>query len=289
MSAWIERTETQDVSHVSHERVARGESPLFLRYSLIVFLVFLTACVSDSGPPVHDREIVDLTWTIDENSIAWPTSPGFTLETQFEGVTDGGWYYLSHVLHGPEHGGTHIDAPRHFFAGAETTDEIPLTRLIGPGVMIDVREACEADRNHLVDRDDFDAWERTHGPIPKGAIVLVRTGFGAFWPDRQLYMGTAERGPEAISKLSFPGLDPAVVPWLIGERNIRAIGLDTPSIDHGPSTTFASHVALFEHDVPAFENVAYLEKLPPRGFTVIALPAKIGGGSGGPLRIVALL
>jgi kynurenine formamidase len=251
--------------------------------------MLLAACGAPQDLPVHEREIVDLTWTIDESSIAWPTSPGFTLETQFDGVTEGGWYYLSHVIHGPEHGGTHIDAPRHFYAGRDTTDQIPLTRLIGPGVTIDVRKACAADRDHLVGRTDFDAWEREHGPIPEGAIVLLQTGFGAFWPDRERYMGTAELGPEAVAKLSFPGLDPAVVDWLVGERNIRAIGLDTPSIDHGPSTTFASHVALFEHDVPAFENVARLELLPPRGFTVVALPAKIGGGSGGPLRIIALL
>ena len=249
----------------------------------------LAGCAAPAPTPVHEQEIVDLTWTIDETSIAWPTSPGFTLETQFDGVTDGGWYYLSHIIHGPEHGGTHIDAPRHFFAGRHTTDEIPLTRLIGPGVTIDVREACAKNRDHLIGLADFEAWEQTHGPLPEGAIVLLHTGHGAYWPDRERYMGTAELGPEAVPGLHFPGLDPAAVDWLVNARRIRAIGLDTPSIDHGPSTTFAAHVSLFEHNVPAFENVAQLDRLPARGFTVIALPAKIGGGSGGPLRIVALL
>jgi kynurenine formamidase len=232
---------------------------------------------------------VDLTWTLDETSIAWPTSPGFTLETQFDGITEGGWYYRSHILHGPEHGGTHIDAPVHFYEGRQSTDQIPLARLIGPGVNVDVTAACAADRDHLVGLDDFAAWEQTHGAIPEGAIVLLQTGFGAYWPDRKRYMGTDERGADAVPKLHFPGLDPAAVSWLVDKRKIRAIGLDTPSIDHGPSTTFAAHVALFEHDVPAFENVAHLDQLPPRDFTVIALPAKIGGGSGGPLRIIALL
>ena len=261
------------------------------RYAVALGLLLAVGCASPSSPrtPIHEREIVDLTWTIDETSIAWPTSPRFTLETQFDGITDGGWYYLAHVLHGPEHGGTHIDAPRHFFDGSHTTDEIPLTRLIGPGVTIDVRDACAGNRDYLVGLADFEAWEREHGPLPEGAIVLLYTGFGAFWPDRERYMGTAELGPEAVPKLHFPGLDPAAVGWLVNERKIRAIGLDTPSIDHGPSATFAAHVALFEHNVPAFENVAHLDRLPPRGFTVIALPAKIGGGSGGPLRIIALL
>ena len=252
--------------------------------------VLALACAAPVEPPIppHEREIVDLTWTIDESTIVWPTSPGFTLETQFDGVTDGGYYYLSHMFHGPEHGGTHIDAPRHFFDGSDTTDEIPLTRLIGPGVTIDAREACAANRDYLVGVADFEAWEARHGPLPEGAIVLLHTGFGAFWPDRERYMGTAELGPEAVPKLHFPGLDPAAVDWLV-DRKIRAIGLDTPSIDHGPSSDFAAHVALFEHNVPAFENIAHLEALPARDFTVIALPAKIGGGSGGPLRIVALL
>jgi kynurenine formamidase len=259
--------------------------------ALALALLLAVGCAAPpSAPvPVHEREIVDLTWTLDEDSIAWPTSPGFTLETQFDGVTDGGWYYLSHMIHGPEHGGTHIDAPRHFFKGSDTTDQIPLTRLIGPGVRIDAREACAEDRDHLISVADFQAWEAEHGPMPEGAIVLLHTGFGAFWPDRERYMGTAELGQQAVPKLHFPGLDPAAVGWLVNERKIRAIGLDTPSIDHGPSTTFAAHVALFEHNVPAFENVAHLDELPARDFTVIALPAKIGGGSGGPLRIVALL
>jgi kynurenine formamidase len=249
---------------------------------------FLTGCAS-APTPVHEREMIDLTWTLDETTLAWPTSPGFRLETQFEGVTDAGFFYLSHVFHGPEHGGTHIDAPIHFYEGRHATDEIPLDRLIGPGVTIDVTKACAEDRNHLVGLADFEAWEADNGPMPEGAIVLLRTGFGAFWPDRERYMGTAELGPDAVPKLHFPGLDPASVDWLVGERRIRAIGLDTPSIDYGQSTTFPAHVALFENNVPAFENVANLEQLPPSGYTVIALPSKIGGGSGGPLRIIALL
>ena len=260
-----------------------------MKCSLAVLVLSLAACNPVAQTPFYEREIVDLTWTLDETSVAWPTSPTFELETQFDGVTEGGWYYLSHVVHGPEHGGTHIDAPRHFSAGSDTTDEIPLTRLIGPGVTIDVSKECGADRDYLIGLADFEAWEREHGRMSDGAIVLLSTGFGAFWPDRERYMGTAELGPDAVAKLTFPGLDPAAVDWLVDERSIRAIGLDTPSIDRGRSTTFAAHLALFARNVPAFENVAHLEQLPARDFIVIALPAKIGGGSGGSLRIVALL
>ncbi len=102
-------------------------------------------------------------------------------------------------------------------------------------------------------------------------------------------MGTDERGPEAVAKLHFPGLDPEAAGWLVASRTIKSIGLDTPSIDFGQSTHFESHQALFAAEIPAFENLANLERLPESGFGIIALPMKIAGGSGGPLRIVAIV
>ena len=171
----------------------------------------------------------------------------------------------------------------------QAVDAIPLERLIGPGVVVDISRACAADRDYLVTVKDFEGWERDHGRIPTGAIVLLRTGFGSYWPDRVRYLGTDERGEQAVPLLHFPGLHPDAADWLAVTREIRAIGLDTASIDHGPSVDFESHVRLFRHSVPAFENVARLERLPPTGFTVIALPMKIAGGTGGPLRIIAAL
>ena len=168
-------------------------------------------------------------------------------------------------------------------------DRIPLAQLVRPGIVVDVAEACAADRDYRVGVADFEAWERRNGKLPRGAIVLLRTGFGRYWPDRVRYMGTAERGDEAAARLHFPGLDPDAVPWLVDQRGISAIGLDTPSIDNGPSILFETHVALFERNVPALENVANLHELPEIGFTVIALPMKVRGGSGGPTRIVAVL
>ncbi|MCM3900094.1 MAG: cyclase family protein, partial [Pyrinomonadaceae bacterium] len=103
------------------------------------------------------------------------------------------------------------------------------------------------------------------------------------------YLGTEERGAEAVAKLHFPGLHPDAARWLAANRSIKAIGLDTASIDFGQSTLFESHRILFDKNIPAFENVANLDRLPPKGFSVIALPMKIKGGSGGPLRIVAIL
>jgi kynurenine formamidase len=238
--------------------------------------------------PLWEHQLVDLTHTFDEHTIFWPTESGFEITKRSAGKTDKGYYYEAHSFSTPEHGGTHIDAPVHFFEGRHAVDQIPLERLIGPGVVVDVSSACSNDRDFRVGVAEFETWERENGPVPKGAIVLLRTGFGRHWPDRERYMGTAKRGAEGVAALHFPGLDPDSIPWLAA-RQISAIGLDTPSIDHGPSTHFEAHVALFERNIPAMENVANLDALPAKGFTVIALPMKIGGGSGGPLRIVAVL
>ena len=188
-----------------------------------------------------------------------------------------------------EHGGTHIDAPVHFAEGRNTVDRIPLEQLMGAGLVVDVSRACETNADYQVSAQDFAEWERANGEIPAGSIVIIRTGFGRRWPDRKTYMGTDERGAGAVPKLHFPGLHPDAARWLVANRSVKAVGLDTPSIDYGQSTLFESHRVLFERDIPAFENLAGLERLPAKGFHVIALPMKIKGGSGGPLRVIAVI
>jgi kynurenine formamidase len=242
-----------------------------------------------AAPPQQGTRIVDLSHVFDADTIYWPTEEGFVLERGFEGVTEGGYWYAAHRFRSAEHGGTHMDAPVHFFREGRSVDEVPLQQLVADGVLVDVSAACARDRDYRVTTGDLAAFEAEHGRIPEGAIVLLRTGFGAAWPDRQSYLGTAERGPAAVAKLHFPGLSPEAARWLVEERRVAAVGIDTASIDYGPSTRFETHRELFSHQVPAFENVAKLEELPARGFHVVALPMKIGGGSGAPLRIVAIL
>jgi kynurenine formamidase len=256
----------------------------------------LAGCrVESSGPesfPVvsfPDGRLVDLTHPFNAETIYWPTAEGFQLAVGFDGTTEGGYHYAANSFFTAEHGGTHLDAPVHFGAGRQTADQVPLERLIGPAILVDVSPQSAADRDYQVSVQDFEAWERLHGRIPDGAIVLLRTGFGRFWPDRERYMGTAARGPEAVAGLHFPGLHPEAARWLTKHRVVHAIGLDTPSIDFGQSTQFQSHRILAEHDVPVFENLASLDDLPETGFSVIALPMKIEGGSGGPLRAVAVV
>ncbi|MEE8298361.1 MAG: cyclase family protein [Thermodesulfobacteriota bacterium] len=232
---------------------------------------------------------IDLTHDFSSDTVYWPTAEGFELETVFEGETEKGYFFYANNYKGAEHGGTHIDAPIHFSEGKQTVDEIPLEKLIGPAVVIDVTQKALSDPDYQVGVKDFTDWESKNGLIPDGSIVLLNTGYAKYWPDRVKYMGTDKRDDEAVKNLHFPGLDPKAAKWLVENRNINAIGLDTPSIDYGQSQLFESHQILFKENIPAFENVAKLDKLPPKGAIIIALPMKIKGGSGGPLRIIAML
>jgi len=232
---------------------------------------------------------IDLTHDFSSDTVYWPTAEGFELETVFEGETEKGYFFYANNYKAAEHGGTHIDAPIHFAEGKQTVDEIPLKKLIGPAVVINVTQKALSDPDYRVEVKDFTDWESKNGPIPDGSIVLLNTGYAKYWPDRVRYMGTDKRDSEAVKNLHFPGLDPKAAKWLVENRNINAIGLDTPSIDYGQSRLFESHRILFKENIPAFENVANLDKLPPTGSIIVALPMKIKGGSGGPLRIIAML
>ena len=240
-------------------------------------------------PQTSGGRWIDLTHDFSSETIYWPTASDFELVIDSKGLTEGGYWYEANTIRAAEHGGTHLDAPVHFAKGKHSTEQVPLERLIGNAVVVDVADRALADPDYEVTVLDIEEWEAQHGAIPRDAIVLLHTGYGRFWPDRERYMGTDERGVEATFKLHFPGLHPAAARWLIGERSIAAIGIDTPSIDRGKSRLFHSHRELFKANVPAFENVANTDKLPPTGAFVVALPMKIKGGSGGPLRIVARL
>jgi kynurenine formamidase len=279
-------------------RSAEAENPGGLVFRQLAPLAALAALLLSCSPapapepeaprgPAVPGTIVDLTHAFDEDTIYWPTAEPFHLERVSHAVTEKGFFYAANNFSAAEHGGTHLDAPIHFFEGGHASDEIPIEQLIGLGVVVDVRQKCADDRDYRVQVEDFEAWESENGPLPDGAIVLLRTGWESRWDDREAYLGTGMTGPEAVPELHFPGLHPEAARWLATERSIKAVGLDTPSIDHGPSELFESHVTLFEADIPAFENVAHLDSLPPQGFVVAALPMKIRGGSGGPLRIVA--
>ena len=244
---------------------------------------------SPEAPARVQETIVDLTYPFDKDTVYWVTAKEFEHETVFAGMNPKGYYYSAYNYSGAEHGGTHIDSPVHFAEGKMSVDELPVEKLVGDAVKVDVSSKAASDKDYLVSVADLEAWEKANGTIPEGAIVLLETGWGQFYPDKEKYLGTANRGEAAVKELHFPGLDPDAAKWLVENRKIKAVGIDTASIDRGQSQTFGSHVALMTNDVPAFENVAHLEKVPAKGFRIIALPMKIKGGSGAPLRIIALV
>lgn len=257
---------------------------------LLSLTLFVNVAVAQRRGPAFPRgSVIDLSYPFDSKTVYWPTAEAFHLEKDFEGITEQGFYYSAYRYAAAEHGGTHLDAPVHFAKGRHSVDEIPVEQLMGPAIVVDVSRQCAGNRDYRITTADLANWERANGKIGAGAIVLLRTGFGKYYPDRKKYLGTDERGQAAVAKLHFPGLHPDAARWLVTNRSIKAIGLDTASIDFGQSTKFESHQILFDKNIPAFENVANLDRLPLKGFSVIALPMKIKGGSGGPLRIVAFL
>jgi kynurenine formamidase len=251
--------------------------------------VLLLACRAEpAADRLTDGRWIDLSHDFSAEAIYWPTAKPFSLEVVSAERTPAGYYYAANNFSAAEHGGTHLDAPIHFAEGKLSADRVPLERLVGPAAVVDVAARADADPDYRLDVAALEAWEAAHGAIGERNIVLVRTGWSSRWPDPARYLGTAKRGPEAVGELHFPGIDSAAARWLAARR-VRAVGIDTPSIDAGQSTTFDTHQILFEQDIPAFENVTQLDQLPATGGFVIALPMKIRGGSGGPLRIVAIL
>jgi kynurenine formamidase len=256
----------------------------------LLSIIVLTGCVqNDPMQQLMNAKWIDLSHDFDEHTIYWPTNKPFSKDTSFYGFTEKGYFYASFIYTAEEHGGTHFDAPLHFGENGKTVEQITLDQLMGRGVVIDVVEKSLADRDYLVGVSDLVDWESKHGPIPDGAIVLLHTGYSRFWPDPLTYTGTELTGAEAVPFLRFPGLDPEAAQWLVENRNISAIGLDTPSIDFGQSSEFMAHRILCAAGLTIYENLTNLDQLPQSGSFIIALPMKIKGGSGAPLRIVAML
>ena len=232
--------------------------------------------------------LVDLTHPFDEHTLYWPTSPsGFELKKLAYGPTPGRWFYSSFAFCAPEHGGTHLDAPIHFSEHGHTSDEIPLSQLVAPAVVIDISSKTKTNADYRLTAADVKEWEAKNGAIGAGTIVLLNTGWASKYSTRKAYFG--DDTPGAVDKLHFPSFGEDSAKLLVSERHVAAIGLDTASIDYGQSTNFIVHQIALGANVPGFENLMNLDQLPPRGAVVIALPMKIKGGSGGPLRIIAMV
>jgi kynurenine formamidase len=231
-------------------------------------------------------KVVDLSHVFDAKTIYWPTeSKGFELLQEHKGLTKGGFFYYANKFCAPEHGGTHIDAPMHFAESRWTNSDIPLDRLIRRAVVIDISQKAEKNPDYALTPADVAEWEAAHGRIPDGAIVLLRTGWSARWPDRKAYLG--DDTPGDASNLHFPSYGAQAAAHLVSERHVSLIGVDTASVDHGSSRDFPVHRIIGAANVAGLENLANLEQLPPTGAVVMALPMKIAQGSGAPARVIA--
>jgi kynurenine formamidase len=237
---------------------------------------------------LSSSRVVDLTHAFGKDTLYWPTATsGFELKPVHKGPTPLGFYYAAYSFCAPEHGGTHLDAPAHFAEGVWSSGEIPVDRFIGPAVVIDVSDKAKTDPDYTLSVEDVAAFEAKHGRIAPGATVLLRTGWGARWPDRLAYFG--DDTPGDASKLHFPSYGLAAATFLIRERRVGTLGVDTASIDAGTSRDFPVHRLAAANNVVGLENLANLGELPETGATVIALPMKIAGGSGAPARVIALV
>lgn len=257
-----------------------------LSLALPVLAAIAAACAQRVD--LADYQLVDLTHPFNAQTLYWPTSPaGFRLERLAYGPTPAGFFYSANAIAAPEHGGTHLDAPIHFGEGRLTTDRIPLERLVAPAVVIDISSQAARDADYRLSREDVVEFERRYGRIETGTIVLLRTGWSRRWPNRKDYFG--DDTPGDASKLHFPSFGEDAARLLVEDRGVAALGVDVASIDYGQSSDFRVHRVAAARDVAGLENLTNLEQLPPRDALIIALPMKIEGGSGGPLRAIALV
>lgn len=254
-----------------------------------VFVVSLLSCAHQKdkvGSEDTYTLLVDLTQTLSDQSVFWPTvSIGFKIEDETKEDKNRSYFYSSHKITLSEHGGTHLDAPYHFNNAGLTTEKISLDRLVGEAVVIDISKKAEKIPNYGLSISDIMDFEKENGTIKPGRIILLRTDWSQYWPNTKEYLG--DDRPGQVERLSFPSYSPEAMEFLIKKRKVKAVGVDCASIDVGSSQDFRAHRIAAENQVPALENLTNLAVLPAKGFKVWALPAKIKGGSGGPVRVVA--
>jgi kynurenine formamidase len=235
---------------------------------------------------IHEGQVkvADLTHPLDDHSPYWPegvTASPFHARVVATIEHDG---YFARALELPEHFGTHMDAPVHFDPQGASVDQIPVEKFLSAAIVVDVRAGASSNPDYRVTGSDLENWVKAHGPMPRGCLVLIRTGWASRWPSQKEYMNQDAQGV-----LHFPGLSLEAARYLLDHALPVAIGIDTASIDYGPSKDFEVHHLTLGAGLYHLENLANLELLPPTGARVIALPLKLRGGSGSPARVLALV
>ncbi|VDH99633.1 Hypothetical predicted protein [Mytilus galloprovincialis] len=234
-----------------------------------------------------DYKVVDLTHIHGNDSIYWPTHTGYELIYSQRGNFGDGLWVASYTLKTTEHLGTHLDAPVHFNQYSWTTHQIPIDHLVGPGVIIDVKDKVKNDLDYRVTVADIEKWEENNGRIPNGAIVIMNSGWHERYPDKKRVFNTED--PIDTKTFHFPSWHEDTVAWMVAHRTIHVLGVDTPSLDYGQSRKFPVHVLISSENICGLENVGYLDRIPASG-TIISIGAmKTENGSGCPARVIALI
>lgn len=225
--------------------------------------------------------VLDLSYAINDKLVPWPGDEKWFAAQVNASVEKNGYFTRSFWM--LEHYGTHLDAPAHFPPGKVTVEQIPVKQLFGPAVVLDVRAEGAQDADYQLPAARVAEWEKRHGQVPAGAIVLLRTGWASRWPDAHKY-----RNQDAQGRMHFPGFSVEAARLLI-ERKVSGLGCDTMSIDCGASADFAVHHLALGSGLYHLENLANLSALPETGAFLVVAPIKLEGGSGGPVRVFALL
>ncbi|CAH1791471.1 unnamed protein product, partial [Owenia fusiformis] len=232
-------------------------------------------------------DILDMTYTLNEDAVYIASLMKFNLTNVVNGTFEDAPYFYSNNLEISEHVGTHIDAPVNFAPTGKMVHELTLPELHGPAVVIDIRKKAEKDPNALLDTEDIHAWEHKFGEIPKGAVIVLYSGWGQYWGNADAYVGPNRTDDGRLGFWS-PGLNPDTVYWLLKHRNVKGFVVDGVSCESGKNKgTYIAHRAMLENDKWCVENAANVDKLPQQGSEIYVMPVKIENGGGGPVRMFA--
>jgi len=236
-----------------------------------------------SRPVVHLPKMVDLTHTLNASTPTFEETKTPAYQAKIVATLEKEHYFAREICL-PEHFGTHLDAPAHFAKGLWTVDQIPPERLLAPLVVIDVTAEVKRNSDHQLSLADVLSWEGRHEQIPAHAVVIVRTGWESRWNSAKEY-----RNPDTKGVMHFPGYSLEAARMLLEQRKVYGLGIDTLSIDYGPSPDFPVHQYSLAHGAYHLENVANLDSVPPTGALIVVAPMKLEGGSGSPVRLLAMI
>lgn len=251
---------------------------MFLRVGFL-FVV----SVINFGKCRHVQEMYDLTWGYDNNSIAWPNTKEFEIAKRNRLVIEGQWIASNEICTN-EHTGTHIDAPFHFYEKGSKVGDMPIEKMIGPGILLDMTyETSYRGANTTVEPYHLEGWIQNYGYMPDDCYLLIKFGWSKFYKQPDVYMGTDGNG-----KLNFPGISKAAADWIVRSGKIIGVGVDTASVDPGSATSLTTHATFAENNIYGLENINIVDEVPIRGFTLYVMPMKIVEGTGAPVRLIAM-